>query len=227
MLATADRHDVVAGVVGWAPLADRPATEAALDRYRADARFRGVRHLNHEELDPDWLVRPDVLDGLTALAERDLTFDVVATIPRHLEHVPALAERHPGLRIVIDHLAKPPIAERGWQPWADLMGRAAEHPNVYAKVSGLNTAARAGTWTAGDLRPYVELALERFGAQRLMYGGDWPVAILNGDYASVFAATEDVLAGCDRAEREAVFGATAVSFYGLAVHEPAATGKEA
>ncbi|WP_248964074.1 amidohydrolase family protein [Sphaerisporangium perillae] len=217
MLAQADACDFVAAVVGWVPLL-RPAEAAeALERYRRHPSFVGVRHLIHDEPDPDWVVQEPVIESLGLLAEAGLTFDVVAVLPRHLEHVPVLAERVPGLRLVIDHLAKPPIREREWEPWASLLARAAEHPNVYAKVSGLNTAADPATWTAEDLRPYVDHALEVFGPDRLMYGGDWPMAILAGDYAKVWRETGVLLAGLPEADRAAVLGGTACRFYGKAV----------
>jgi L-fuconolactonase len=214
MFAVADRYDEVAGIVGWVPLADPGSAGQALDRLGSDPRFVGVRHLNHLEPDPDWPLHRDVGRGLSLLEERDLTFDIVATEPRHLEIVPLLAERHSGLRIVVDHLGKPPIASQGWQPWADLLAAAAASPNVSAKVSGLNTAASPG-WTAADLQPYVDHAVRCFGADRLMFGGDWPVAILNGDYAEVVAETRKTLAALDDDERSAVMGATAVRVYGL------------
>lgn len=218
MLETADRHpDVVAGVVGWVPLERPHDAEAELERRLADPRFCGVRHLIHDDPDPDWLRRPAVLDGLRLLAERDVPFDVVAVLPRHLEHVPFLVEQVPGLRLVIDHLAKPPIAARGWEPWAQLLRRAAESPMVYAKISGLNTAADPGSWTAEDLRPYVEHALDCFGPARLMFGGDWPVALLAGDYAEVVRETRRLLEPLDDVERDRVLGGTAVEAYGLRV----------
>jgi len=215
MLDAAARHDWIAGVVGWVPLTDPAAADAALERFGEHAVFRGVRHLIHEEPDPDWLLQDAVGAGLRRLAQRGLTFDVVAVLPRHLEHVPGLARAHPDLRLVIDHLAKPPIKERGWEPWAGLLAAAAEHPNVYAKVSGLNTAADFATWSAADLRPYVEFALERFGADRLMFGSDWPVAILAGDYQRVWQETNAVIAGLSASERAAILGGTATAFYGL------------
>lgn len=215
MLAQADRHPEVAGVVGWADLTDTAAAVAVLDRFAADPRFVGVRHLIHDEPDPDWLLQDAVLDNLGLLAERDLSFDVVAVLPRHLEHVPTLAERHPGLRLVIDHLAKPPIRERGWEPWASLLRRAGQYPNVHAKVSGLNTAADWDAWSTSDLAPYVEHAVDVFGPGRLMYGGDWPVSILAGGYQPVWRATLELLAPLPDAERARVLGGTAVDFYRL------------
>ncbi|WP_422771101.1 amidohydrolase family protein [Plantactinospora sp. WMMC1484] len=213
MLTVADRWSRVAAVVGWVPL-DRPDEAAeALDRYTGDPRFVGVRHLIHEEADPDWLRRPAVQDGLALLAERGLSFDVVAVLPRHLEHLPWLAERHPTLRMVIDHLGKPPVAGRGWAPWADLLRAAAGSPTVHAKLSGLNTAAEWQSWTADDLRPYVDHALAVFGPDRLMYGGDWPVALLAGDYPKVWRETNRLLEPLGEADRARILGGTAVDFY--------------
>ncbi|MEV0825374.1 amidohydrolase family protein [Nonomuraea rubra] len=213
MLAQADAHDFVGAVVGWVPLLRPEEAGQALERYLRHARFAGVRHLIHDEPDPDWLLREPVIEGLGLLAAAGVPFDVVAVLPRHLEHVPVLAERVPGLRMVIDHLAKPPIRDKGWEPWASLLARAAECPGVYAKVSGLNTAADAATWTGEDLRPYVEHALELFGPGRLMFGSDWPVATLAGDYAKVWRETQVALSGLGDAERAMVLGGTAAHFY--------------
>lgn len=226
MLEVADRWPRIAGVVGWVPLTRAEEAASVLDRYQRDQRFVGVRHLIHEDPDPDWLLRSDVQDGLTLLAERDLAFDVVAVLPRHLEHVPVLAERHPGLRLVIDHLAKPPVKDRGWEPWAGLIARAAEHRNVYAKISGLNTAADWETWSADDLRPYVEHVLQAFGAERLMFGGDWPVAVLAGDYPKVWRETEKLLTEIDEGARARVLGATAAEFYRLPIDRRASERQE-
>lgn len=215
MLEVADRWPRVRAVVGWVPLTRPDEAATALDRYQQDLRFVGVRHLIHEDPDPDWLLRDDVREGLALLAERNLSYDVVAVLPRHLEHVPVLAERHPDLRLVVDHLAKPPIKERGWEPWAELLRHAAEHDNVYAKVSGLNTAADWETWTADDLRPYVDHAIELFGVERLMYGGDWPISVLAGGYTKVWRETERLLSGLDASERERILADTATAFYRL------------
>jgi len=217
MFEVADRWPTVAGIVGWVPLLAPEQAADALEKRRQDARFVGVRHLIHVEPDPDWLLQPAVRDSLDVLAGLGLTFDVVAVLPRHLEHVSTLAERHPNLRLVIDHLAKPSIKERGWQPWADQIAHAAAYPNVYAKVSGLNTAADT-PWAAEDLKPYVEQAISAFGCGRLMFGGDWPIAILNGDYAQVWSATNSLLSGLSSAERDRILGGTAIDFYRLGIN---------
>jgi L-fuconolactonase len=215
MLNVAARFDYVAGVVAWVPL-NRPDEAArALDELQRNPVVKGIRHLIHVEPDPDWLLQSSVIESLRLLADRNLTFDIPAVVPRHLEHVPVLAERVPELRIAIDHLAKPPIKEKGWEPWATLLRRASEAPNVYAKVSGLNTAADFETWTAQDLRPYVDHAMECFGAHRLMFGSDWPVAILAGDYQKVWEATQELLVDRSEADRTAILGGTANTFYRL------------
>ena len=215
MLEVADRYEWVGGVVGWVPLCDPDEAGRQLERLCRHPKFKGVRHLIHNEADPDWVVQDRVLAGLQVLASFGLPFDVVAVFPHHLRHVPTLAERVPGLRMVIDHLAKPPIRTREMEPWAGQLAAAAAYPQVYAKVSGLNTAADWETWGAADLVPYVEHALDVFGPGRLMFGSDWPVLTLAGDYARVWRETLAVLAPLGVQERSQILGATAARFYGL------------
>lgn len=217
MLARADRHPWIAGVTGWVPLLEPVQAGRALERYCLHPAFRGVRHLVHDEPDPDWLLRAPVRQSLALLAERAVVFEIPAVFPRHLEHVPGLAEELPELRIVIDHLAKPPIAAAELEPWATQLAAAAAHTNVYAKVSGLNTAADPRRWSADDLRPFVEVALERFGPERLMFGSDWPVCLMAGDYERVWRETLRALDGAPGAARDAVLGGTASAVYGLAL----------
>lgn len=215
MLAHADRHPWIAAVTGWVPLLEPGEAERALDRYCRHPAFRGVRHLVHDEPDPDWLMLRRVRESLTLLAERGLVFEIPAVFPRHLVHVPRLAEEHPGLKIVIDHLGKPPIASGALEPWWTQLATAATHPNVYAKLSGLNTVA-AEEWSAEDLRPFVDAAADAFGPDRLMFGSDWPVCLMAGDYERVWAETVRALDGASMAARDAVLGGTAAAVYGLA-----------
>ena len=144
---------------------------------------------------PDWVTQKQVIEGLQILADRGLTFDVVAVFPNHLKHVPTLAEKVPNLKMVIDHLAKPPLGDDDRAVWRAQLAAAAESPNVYAKVSGLNTVTPDfENWTYEDIKPLVDYALEQFGADRLMFGSDWPVAVLAGDYAKVWDETNKCLA---------------------------------
>ena len=216
MLAIAEAYDWVAGVVGWVPLHDPAEAAKKLDDYGANPYFKGMRHLIHEETNPDWVLQKQVIEGLSILAERGLTFDVVAVFPNHLKHVPALAEQVPNLKMVIDHLAKPPLGDEERATWREQLAKAAECPNVYAKVSGLNTVTPDfENWTYEDIKPLVDYAIEQFGPERLMFGSDWPVAVLAGDYAKVWQETKKCLADLSEAEQDAILGGTGNSFYSL------------
>ncbi|HZS90179.1 MAG TPA: amidohydrolase family protein [Chloroflexota bacterium] len=216
MLEQADRYPWIGAVIGWVPLLEPDEAARALERFAAHPAFRGVRHLIHDEPDPDWVVQDRVIEGLRVLADRGAIFEVVAVFPNHLKHVPTLAERVPHLTMVIDHLAKPPIKAGQMEPWAAQMAAAAQYPRVHAKVSGLNTAADWDTWSAQDLEPYIEKAVELFGVDRLMFGSDWPVCLLAGDYASVWRETNIALAGLNEPERRAILGGTAQRVYRIA-----------
>lgn len=214
MLQQADKFDWIGAVIGWVPLWNpREAAHMLDDKYLKHPKFRGMRHLIHEEQDPEWLLWDLVIEGLRLFEERNLVFEVVAVFPNHLKLVPALAEKLPNLTLVIDHLAKPPIKDGVMGDWADQLAAAAAYPNVYAKVSGLNTAADWATWSAADIKPYIDFARDQFGAERLMFGSDWPVAVLAGDYQKVWDATQAAIADYSQAEQNAILGETAVKVY--------------
>jgi L-fuconolactonase len=213
MLQVASEKEWVGAVVGWVPLNIPEVADKKLREYARNPRFKGVRHLIHEEKDPDWLVRDSVIEGLRILASYDMTFDVVGVFPNHLKHIPYVAEQVPNLRMVLDHFAKPPIKDKQMGEWAEQFAAAARYPNVYAKVSGLNTAADWQSWTAEDLKPYIDYAMKHFGAERLMFGSDWPVANLAGSYAKVWAATLQAIGDYSAREQAEILGGTAASFY--------------
>jgi len=216
MLEVADAHPEVVAVVAYVPL-ERPAEAAdRLARLRRDDRVVGVRNLIHDLPDPDFLLRPDVDEGLGVLEAAGATFDLVSVLPRHLEHVPVLSERHPDLRIVIDHLSKPPIGAADHEPWWSLIARAAENPRVHAKVSGL--------YPVEDARPFVDRALEVFGPERLMYGGDWPISVVAGTYQQVYDGLRAATAGLSEAESAQLWSGTAERFYAISPARLAAAG---
>ena len=223
MRESAAAHPEIAGIVGWVPL-DRPEEAAAmLEGWRGDSLMVGVRNLIHDRADADWLLRPEVDEGLGVLEEAGLPFDVVAVLPRHLELIPIIAERHPRLRMVIDHLSKPPIGLDSWEPWSTLIAEAAAVPTVFGKVSGLYSATGdEGAWTTDTVRPAFERALEVFGVERLMYGGDWPVSVLAGGYTRVWQGLQPLFAELSEADREQLLGRTAARFYAL---DPARIGQ--
>jgi L-fuconolactonase len=216
LLAMAAAGDLIAGVVGWADLtaADIADRIAALTEMPGGDKLAGLRHQVQSEPDPDWLTRPDVLRGLTVVAQAGLAYDLVITSGQ-LGQATRAAAAVPGLRFVLDHLGKPPIAAGRTEPWhADLCGLATL-PNTSAKLSGLVTEADWHRWQVADLRPYAEAALDAFGPARLMFGSDWPVCTLAASYSGVLEAARDLTADLSPAERDAVFSGTATTVYGL------------
>jgi L-fuconolactonase len=217
MLDVAARHPEVVGVVAWAPL-DRPdELPDHLAALRRSPLVVGVRVLIHER-EPDWLAQPHVDRGLAELARADLPFDFVTSGPAALAELPGIGARHPDLRIVIDHLGKPPIgqgsAERA--AWRSLLADAAANPRTAAKLSGLySSVGDLADWTVDGVRPFVEDALELFGPDRLLYGGDWPVSLLAGGYERTWAAVTEIVGALSPAERTAILGGTAASVYRL------------
>lgn len=214
LLDLARNEDSIAGVVGWVPMLQRdaPALIAELAR---DAKFKGVRPMLQDLPDDDWIENPALTPAVAALIEHDVAFDALI-FTRHVNAFETFARRFPNLRIVIDHGAKPPIRDgsTGLQDWADGITRLARLPHVHCKLSGLATEAAPG-WTEATLRPYVDHLVQSFGPARLMWGSDWPVLDLNGDYLLWHSVANTLLAALPDPEREAIFGANAAAFYRL------------
>ena len=227
MLDVAASNPQVVAVVAYAPL-ERPAELSAhLDRFRGNDLIVGIRNLIHNLPDPEWLLRPDVDEGLGLLEEAGLSFDLVSVLPEHLALVPTLVERHPSLSIVIDHLSKPPIGLADWEPWWTLIDQAAAFPTVFAKVSGLYSAeGDSGSWTPDSVRPHLRRALECFGSDRLMYGGDWPISVLSGGYARVWDGLGQLFNELPSGDRANILGATAEKFYRIAPSRLASLGSK-
>lgn len=216
MLDTAREHPEVVAIVGYVPLERPDAAATALDELRTNPLIVGIRNLIHNQPDPDWLLRPEVDEGLGVLERAGVTFDLVAVLPRHLEILPLIGERHPQLNIVIDHSGKPPIGLTEWQPWWQLIQDAAANPRVYSKLSGLYSATPdLQAWTVEQIRPHFERVVSVFGAGRVMYGGDWPVSILAGGYDRVWDALLVLFDEFDEADRTRMLGLNAVEFYGI------------
>ena len=205
----------VGAIVAWCRLDDEGAARRRLDVLRARPKLRGIRHLIHQEADPHWIMQPVVQPALALLAELGLVLELPAEYPDHLGDIPELARRHPELRIVIDHLGKPPLGSAQMDAWEELLRAAAAQPNVYAKVSGLNTVAPSPDWSAADIEPAVRVAVEAFGAHRLACGSDWPVALLNGDYERVWRETTAAIEHVAGSAAKHILTITAAELYRL------------
>jgi L-fuconolactonase len=214
LLATALETEWIAGVVGWVDLtaSDLPDTIAALREGPGGDKLVGMRHVVHDEADPEWLVRDDVFRGLTAIADAGLVYDLLVRT-RELPAAVEVVRRLPNLRFVLDHLAKPPIATREIEPWSAAVGEIASLPNVTCKVSGLVTEADWDSWRPTDLSPYVEAVVEMFGPDRLMFGSDWPVCTLAASYSAVFETAVVILTELVGESLDDVLGGTARATY--------------
>ena len=218
LLAIAAQHDFIAGVVGWIDLA-APDVAQQLATLRAGPggpKLVAIRHQAHDEPDPAWLGRSEVRRGLAAVGQAGLAYDLLVRT-RELPAALALVRDLPGSRFVVDHLAKPPIASGAIGAWAAALQPLAEYPNVYCKLSGMVTEADWARWTARDLAPYASRALEWFGPERCVFGSDWPACLVAASYAQVIAACREAIGERSPADRDRIFGGTAVELYRLPV----------
>ncbi len=219
MLQVAKDTDWIAAVVGWLPLTDPVETHRLLEEiYNPNKYFKGVRHLIHDEADAKWLLQPTVLHSLELLAKKDISFDVVGVLPEHIETVLKVIEKVPDLRMVFDHLNNPPIRKKEkFGSWGALIKTAAQHPNMFVKISGLGTVAANGTdWTAEQLKPYVAFVTEHYGTNRCLCGGDWPVSLLAGSYADTWRKYRQLVTSLvNEGEQQQVFYSNAEAFYHL------------
>jgi L-fucono-1,5-lactonase len=214
LFEVAAEQEWIGAVTAWVDLLDRRSAEARLEHLGRTGKLRGIRHLVQMEEDEHWLLQQPVLESLALLEQLGLILEVPVEFPHHFADVRALAARFPGLRIVVDHLGKPPLGTDRMSAWEEKLCALAPFENVFAKVSGLNTALRSPAWDEDDLRPAFEVAVDAFGPGRLLWGSDWPVALLNGTYERVAAATRALVASAG-ADAEAILGGTARRLYAL------------
>lgn len=212
LLALADRADFIRAVVGWTDLL-APDAPAAIARLASNTKLKGLRPMLQDISDDQWIANPALAPALSAMVEHGLRFDALV-LPRHLPALLQCARDYPRLAIVIDHAAKPPIADAAFGRWREDLAQLAALPNVHCKLSGLVTEAKPD-WNVGDLRPYVAHVLEVFGAQRVIWGSDWPVVDLAGGYGAWLAASETLLAHLGQQDRNDIFGLNACRFYGF------------
>jgi L-fuconolactonase len=210
LLEIARQTPFVSGVVGWTDFA-APGAVTRIAALASDPLLVGLRPMVQDIADDDWLASPALSPAFEAMITHDLVFDALV-LPRHLPRLIRVVDRHPRLRVVIDHAAKPAIAMQAFNPWADDLRRFASHENVMCKLSGLVTEA-AAHWTLDDLRPVTERLLTVFGAERLIFGSDWPVCTLRATYSQWLAASEQLLAHLSVQQRAAIYGGNAGRMY--------------
>jgi len=213
LLNLADEHPFIAGVVGWVDLGSDDV-DRQLDELVPHPKFKGVRHLVESEPADDWLIQPQVLRGLKRLSTYGVSYDLLVHT-RHLKYIQKVVDACPDLKLVIDHMAKPPIANGEIETWRQELRQVAANEQIYCKLSGLVTEANWTSWTKSDLRPYVDCALELFGSSRLLFGSDHPVCLLAAPYEQVLASFRELLNELSDDEEQKIFGSNAAEFYGL------------
>ena len=215
LLKLADEHAFIGGVVGWVDLISDDVNHQ-LDELVSHPKFKGVRHLVESEPADDWLVQPQVLRGLKRLSAYGVSYDLLVHT-RHLMHIQKVVDACPDLKLVVDHMAKPPIAKGAIETWRQELREVAANENIHCKLSGLVTEANWTSWTTDDLRPYVDCALELFGSSRLLFGSDHPVCLLAASYDRVLESFGELLTELSADEQERIFARNAAEFYRLNV----------
>jgi L-fuconolactonase len=214
LLSLADEHAFVRGVVGWAPLVEPNVDEVMADLRRHSA-LKGIRHILHDEPDDRYMLRDDFQRGLARLEPYGLVYDILI-FAKHLPATLELVDRFPRQSFVVDHVAKPTIAAAQFDAsWAQRLRELAQRPHVTCKLSGMVTEVRDAEWRASTLAPYVETALEAFGAERVLFGTDWPVCLLRCGYRNWTDAVAGFVARLSDSEQRAIMGENAARIYRL------------
>jgi L-fucono-1,5-lactonase len=213
LLQLAAEHPFIAGVVGWVDLrASDVRTQLA--EVAQSSKLLGIRHILQAEPDDRFLLRPELLRGVSLLAEFNLTYDILI-YPQHLAVAAEFVQRFPQQRFVLDHMAKPLIKKGILHPWDSDLRVLARSPNVFCKVSGMVTEADWKAWKPAHFAPYLETAFEAFGPERVMIGSDWPVCTVAASYSQVMGLVIDFLQRYPTEVRENALGGTAQKFWRL------------
>jgi L-fuconolactonase len=213
LLGLAERNPFILGVVGWVPLCT-PEVARELDRFALRPQLKAVRHVLHDEPDDLYMLRDDFNRGVAMLKDHHLAYDILI-FERHLSQTIEFVDRHPRQVFVLDHMAKPRIKEGAVSPWKEKLRELARRQNVYCKISGMSTEADWKNWNADQLKPYFDVVISAFGAHRLMFGSDWPVLTLAGDYNRWVNTFRSFIAELSPDEQERICSRTSKIVYRL------------
>lgn len=213
LLDLAEKNDFIKGIVGWVDLRASDI-DTVLKHYSAFPKLKGFRHVVQGEADHNFMLRPDFLNGIAALEKYNFTYDILI-FPHQLGAALELVRRFPNQKFVIDHIAKPYIKDGFYDGWATLMKAISEYPNVYCKLSGMTTEADYNNWTPEQIEPYMQLVLDAFGANRILFGSDWPVCLVAGNYTKTKELVTNFIAKLSSQEQAAIMGGNAMQFYNL------------
>lgn len=213
LLELADQHSQIHGVVGWVDLT-APNVSQRLESLSQNKKLRGIRHIVQSEPDENFLLREDFCCGIGVLKNFGLTYDILI-YPKQLPAAIKFAQRFPDQKFVLDHIAKPSIRTGEIDPWSANIRALAANPHVYCKVSGMVTEAKWQGWSPSDFTPYLDIVFEAFGADRIMFGSDWPVCLLAADYKDGRGIVDAYVRNLPHAQQQKLFGLNAIRFYGL------------
>ena len=215
LLELVQNNSFIKGIVGWVNLKSN-SVEQELEQFAAYKKFKGIRHVLQDEKDDGYMLRSDFKQGLRQLEKYGLTYDVLI-YPRHIKYACTLVHEFPHQKFIIDHLAKPLIKESKIEPWKKDMQKLAREDNVLCKLSGMVTEANWNSWKQEDFIPYMEIMLEAFGPNRLLFGSDWPVCTVVAKYEQVLGIVTNFISSLSPAEQAHIMGQNAIDFYNLEV----------
>lgn len=221
LLQLAEEHPFIKGVVGWLDLCS-PDVEIQLEQFARHPKLVGVRHVLHDEPDDGFMLRPEFLRGIGQLSEFGLTYDLLL-FPKHLPAASQLVQAFPAQSFILDHIAKPSIADRVLSPWREDLRTLASFKNVSCKLSGMVTEAKWKEWKRDDFRIFLDVVFEAFSPERLMIGSDWPVCTLSGDYDATMQIVMDYVQQFPSPMRAGILGGNCARIYNIEPIELRAT----
>lgn len=213
LLELASKYSFIKGVIGWVDFRAKTIDEK-LEYYSKFPKIKGFRHVVQGESDPNFLLRSKFLEGIAKLEVYGFVYEILV-YPPQLGSVLEFIKKFPNIKFIINHVAKPYIKDGFFDGWAVLMTEIAKYPNVYCKLSGMNTEADYKAWTLEQLVPYMEHVLNIFGTDRVIYGSDWPVCLVAGSYKETLEIVTNFIVSLSPTEQLAIIRENAIKFYNL------------